>query len=148
MRILIIEDHKNWSEIMGRTLKGIAERTLIDSDNHETALTWDVAPSLTAASIMLAGTQWDAVILDLRLKDSEPMETLTWLRKQVGIPPVIVVSGLPQDQPYRTLSFESGADDYFLKMCVVDNWSSFFRSIYHATLRRRRRNQISQYVAA
>lgn len=138
MKLLIVEDHKNWCEVMGRNLVAIAERTVMESESSEPALTWDAAPSLVAADIMLAGSHWDAVILDLNLKNLGPDETLQWLSEQKCSTPFIVVSGLVQDCPYRQRSFDSGASDYFWKPEILSDWSAFFRSIYHAVMRQRR----------
>lgn len=130
MRILIVEDEELAAEVMKRNLVGISERC-------GPKATCETVADIGSANEALALAGWDVVVLDLKLATSDAADTLQWLSARAEeLPPVVVVSGIAADQPFRAASFRAGADDFLSKAEVCDDWSAFFRRIYHAHLRR------------
>jgi diguanylate cyclase (GGDEF)-like protein/PAS domain S-box-containing protein len=63
---------------------------------------------------MLASGNPDAVLLDLGLPDSQGMNTLVSVRHQAPKLPVIVMTGLA-DEDFAVSAIKTGADDYLMK---------------------------------
>ena len=72
------------------------------------------AGSLATALLMLDTCNFDVVLLDLSLPDSEELESLRRVRKCSPMLPVIVLSG-NQDESIAFQAVQQGAQDYLLK---------------------------------
>ena len=78
------------------------------------AYTLEFADTLTSAIELLAGNQYDAVLLDLNLPDSIGLETLDQVRARAPEVPVVIMTG--QDDEAQALeALQRGAQDYQIK---------------------------------
>lgn len=101
MRLLLVEDHPDIAEWVGRALvqAGYVVDHLTRGDHADQALTTET---------------YDLVILDLSLPKLDGMEVLCRLRKRGGTVPVLVLTarGATED---RVRGLNCGADDYLAK---------------------------------
>ncbi len=102
--VLLIEDDADEALLMRETIGDVADAdiTLVHVETLEKAL------------ISLAGTQFDAVLLDLSLPDSIGIEGVAPVVKIAGDTPVIVCTGL-NDQEKGRDAILCGAHDYLVK---------------------------------
>jgi two-component system phosphate regulon response regulator PhoB len=98
--ILAIED--DW------TVRTVLEHTL-RSAGYEI----DLVPGISDARELLAEGHYDLVLLDLNLPDGSGLDLLRDIRKDLGVP-VLVLSGLRQEEVV-VRGLELGADDYVTK---------------------------------
>jgi PAS domain S-box-containing protein len=93
----------------------------------------DSADSLSDASKRLLAGGIDAVVLDLNLKDSNGLETLTKLHSQFKNLPIIVLTG-EYDESTGPETLKRGAQDYFVKGKI--ELSALARAIRYAIERK------------
>jgi DNA-binding response OmpR family regulator len=104
LRILQVEDEPALARLLKEHLKMALQ------ESYE--LTW--VQRLADASAALTARTFDLVLLDLGLPDSFGIEGLHTLHRQMPQIPIIVLSGLEDEQvAMRTL--QSGAQDYLVK---------------------------------
>jgi two-component system copper resistance phosphate regulon response regulator CusR len=101
MRLLLIEDEKKVADFVARGLR--AERFAVD-----------VASDGPAALQMLAGCQYDLVILDLMLPGLSGSEVLSRIRRDRNQVPVLILTARDA-MAEKVAHFEAGADDYLTK---------------------------------
>lgn len=90
------------------------------------------AERLSEALEMLGAQSFDAVLLDLRLPDSEGFDTFARVREKVPDVPIVVLTGL-LDESVGVMAVEGGAQDYLIKGQV--GGESLARSIRYAIVR-------------
>jgi len=101
MRLLIIEDEKKVADFIARGLR--AERYAVDvAYNGRTG--WE----------MVAGADYDLVVLDLMLPEISGTEILRRLRRRGGNAAVLVLTARDATGD-KVENFEAGADDYLTK---------------------------------
>ncbi|HTT01864.1 MAG TPA: response regulator transcription factor [Steroidobacteraceae bacterium] len=101
MRILVVEDEKKLTELIGRALK--AERFAVDTANDG-----------RAAWMLIETYDYDLVILDLMLPGIDGGEILRRTRRRNAHVPILVLTARDaMDEKVR--QFEAGADDYLTK---------------------------------
>jgi MinD-like ATPase involved in chromosome partitioning or flagellar assembly/ActR/RegA family two-component response regulator len=103
-KILLIEDNPADARLIQETLSGMS--------GAELDLWW--ADRLSTGLKQLAEAKVSVVLLDLSLPDSQGLDTLTKLRAQAPDVPVIVVTGL-DDEDLALRAAREGAQDYVLK---------------------------------
>jgi DNA-binding response OmpR family regulator len=99
-RILLVEDDARLADMLSEYLGQAGFRTV-------------VAPLGAAALEPLAGTDFDAVVLDLMLPDMDGLDVCRQLRTQADTP-VLMLTGRG-DAVDRIVGLELGADDYLPK---------------------------------
>ncbi|MFN3323027.1 MAG: response regulator [Bryobacteraceae bacterium] len=101
MRILVVEDEKRIADFLSRGLESAGYAVDIAGDG-QTALG------------MIHATDYDLVILDLMLPDTDGLSVLERIRNRKANPPVLILSarGAVDD---RVKGLELGADDYLVK---------------------------------
>ncbi len=101
MRILLVEDEKEMASWLMRALK-------------QSGFLPDHAPDARTAEALLAHTDYDAVVLDLRLPDKHGLALLAEMRNAGHRTPVLVLTaqGSLQD---RVRGLNVGADDFLTK---------------------------------
>lgn len=127
MKILIIDDNP-------------ADRSFYKKYIEECKIFKDVeileCGSLSTAFDSFAKNDFDLIILDLGLPESDGLQTITdtykELHKKGKIPPVIVLTGL-EDHLIGTEAFKHGVKDFLTKKEVADNCKELSRSIKYAT---------------
>jgi two-component system, OmpR family, response regulator TctD len=106
MRLLLIEDEAEMASWLVRAFK-------------QTGFVPDHAPDATTAESLLAGNDYDAVVLDLRLPDKHGLALLADMRKAGNRTPVLVLTaqGSLQD---RVKGLNVGADDFLTKPFAIE----------------------------
>lgn len=120
MKILIVEDNRELSDIMQSSL--IAERYVVE-----------VAYDYTSASQKLAAYEYDCILLDVMLPDGSGLELLAELKAAGKRESVIIISARDSLDD-KVMGLECGADDYLAKPFHIVELLARIRSV----LRRRR----------
>ncbi|MBI4871044.1 MAG: response regulator [Candidatus Riflebacteria bacterium] len=104
IRVLVVEDNPVEATLITSILLDVsAPRVQVDS-----------AATLAAATALLSGHPWDAVLLDLNLPDSEGIDTFREVKKVVPALPVVVLTGM-DDEALAWQALREGAQDYLFK---------------------------------
>jgi len=101
MRILVVEDEKRIADFLSRGLESAGYAV-------------DVAGLGSTAVDMVHATEYDLVILDLNLPDTDGLTVLEKIRNRKVIPPVLILSARDSVDD-RVKGLEQGADDYLVK---------------------------------
>jgi two-component system, OmpR family, copper resistance phosphate regulon response regulator CusR len=101
MRILVIEDEKRIADFLSRGLESAGYAV-------------DVANTGAAGVDMVHATEYDLVILDLGLPDTDGLSVLQKFRNRKTVPPVLILSARDSVDD-RVKGLEQGADDYLVK---------------------------------
>jgi two-component system response regulator TctD len=106
MRLLLVEDEAEMAAWLVRAFK-------------QSGFVPDHAPDAATAESLLAGNDYDAVVLDLRLPDKHGLAILADLRKAGNRTPVLVLTaqGSLQD---RVKGLNVGADDFLTKPFAIE----------------------------
>jgi two-component system response regulator TctD len=106
MRILLVEDELEMASWLVRALK-------------QSGFVPDHAPDAGTAEALVAGTEYDAIVLDLRLPDRHGLSLLADLRDAGHRTPVLVLTaqGSLQD---RVRGLNVGADDFLTKPFALE----------------------------
>jgi two-component system copper resistance phosphate regulon response regulator CusR len=101
MRILVVEDEKRIADFLGRGLESAGYAV-------------DLAGDGAAALELLHAADYDLIVLDLLLPDTDGLKLLEKIRHRKLSPPVLILSacGALED---RVKGLELGADDYLVK---------------------------------
>lgn len=105
LRILIIEDNPG-------DLRIIEEMLRLGAPYLKTEMT--AADSLNRALINLSENEYDIIITDLGLPDSQGLDTFRSVNSHAANTPVIVLTGL-QDEAMGVNAVKEGAQDYLVK---------------------------------
>ncbi len=125
VKVLLVEDNPGDARLFQEYLTGPG------SSGFE--LQWVVSAALAAET--LSQRQFDVVVLDLSLPDSKGLETFEKLRKTSHKGPIIVLSGM-DDEELALQAVREGAQDYLVKGKV--DQSSLARAIRYAIERHQR----------
>lgn len=115
MRVLIIEDNARLAKLVGQ---GIAQY----------GFSADIVGNIYESEAVLAGADYDAIILDLGLPDGDGLAWLRRERPRQPLPPVIILTardGLGD----RVAGLDAGADDYLVKPVEVDELAARLRAL-------------------
>jgi len=106
MRVLLVEDEAEMASWLVRAFK-------------QSGFVPDHAPDAGTAESLLAGNDYDAIVLDLRLPDKHGLNLLADLRKAGNRTPVLVLTaqGSLQD---RVKGLNVGADDFLTKPFAIE----------------------------
>jgi signal transduction histidine kinase len=126
--VLLIEDNPGDAKLLELTFRDESFTGLVSPDDITHV------ESLAAGRDELAATDYDVVFLDLGLPDSSGLETLDRLMADEPETPVIVLTGL-DDQERAIQAIQSGAQDYLVKGEITGD--SLSRSLRYAIERRK-----------
>ncbi|MDP6116657.1 MAG: response regulator [Planctomycetota bacterium] len=104
------------------------------SSSINTSFELERADRLSKGIGMLANTHYDVALLDLSLPDSSGMETVTRFREQIDDVPVVVMSGL-LDENIAIQCVQQGAQDYLVKTRM--STEAIVRAVKYAIQRHR-----------
>jgi signal transduction histidine kinase len=107
--VLLVEDNPGDARLIREELRGV-ERT----DTAPTAFALLCADRLAVGLERLAADKVDVVLLDLSLPDAHGLSTLAKLREVAPATPVLVLTGL-DDQELAAQAVREGAQDYLVK---------------------------------
>lgn len=122
MKILVVEDNPADATLVRHMLEAIPDQqfTIVG------------ASTLKDGMGQLTEDAFDLVLLDLRLPDSEGMETFQKLHQHSPTVPVVVLTGI-YDEALAVKAVEGGAQDYLVKGQVTGD--DLVRSIRYSMLR-------------
>lgn len=115
MRLLLIEDHKDLAEFIGKGMR--AAGFGID--------TFGTAQDGAAAAETVA---YDALILDLGLPDRDGLDLLRELRRHGRRVPILILTARDGVED-RVLGLDAGADDYLVKPFAMKELSARMRAL-------------------
>ena len=106
MRLLLVEDEAEMASWLVRAFR-------------QSGFVPDHAPDANTAEALMAGNDYDAVVLDLRLPDKHGLTLLAEMRKAGNRTPVLVLTaqGSLQD---RVKGLNVGADDFLTKPFAIE----------------------------
>lgn len=115
MRLLLVEDHNRF-----------AESIKVGLENQAFAV--DMVDSGAGADAAVASIQYDAIILDLGLPDTDGLTLLKQWRERGNVVPVLILTardGLDD----RVKGLNTGADDYLLKPFEMEELVARIRAL-------------------
>jgi signal transduction histidine kinase len=124
VRVLIVEDNES---------DYVFARDIIKSSMPACETAW--AERLETAAAALATGTFDVILLDMGLPDSQGWSTLEAVHQKAGETPIIVLTGL-EDDDTGMQAVEHGAQDYLTKMNLVESPRLLLRAIRYAMQRR------------
>lgn len=126
IRILLVED-----ELVDR----MKIRRIVQHD-HRFALVGEVSTVKEAIDLLEAGAVADVMLLDLNLADSSGVDTVARVQQLFPGLPIVVLTGLADDDYFGRAAIASGAQDYLCKGEISQ--TSLARSVSFALERMRR----------
>ncbi|RYD79785.1 MAG: fused response regulator/phosphatase [Verrucomicrobiaceae bacterium] len=135
IRVLVVEDNPT-DRLLVRTTLARSKTTRFEVTEVE---------RVASAIEILLDRQFDVILVDLALPDSQGLETYHKIRKAAGSrsPAIIVVSGL-SDEAVAIEAVKAGAQDYLLKSYQIGDLLP--RSIRYAIERKHAQEEIEQYT--
>ena len=124
INVLLIEDNLDDAEFLEEHLLSIKTRKF----------SFKSCGTLEAGLLLLSTEEIDVVFLDLSLPDSSGLDTLLTLRRQFYTVPIVVLTGLDDDE-LSLGALKMGAQDYLVKGQIEP--ASLGRSINYAIERQR-----------
>lgn len=117
------------------------QKMLAEENDSQVKVQLQCADTLSSGLKCLAEDNFDIVLLDLTLPDSEDMETLTRVRSEVPQVPIIVLTGIG-DEKLAVDAVREGAQDYLVKGHLDGNLLK--RSILYAIERKQSEEALKQ----
>ncbi len=114
MKLLLVEDNAALSDMLAGHLR-------------DRGFTVDAMREGRPALAALAGSAYDAVILDLGLPDMDGMEVLRGIRAQAMLPALILTAR--DGVSHRVAGLNEGADDYILKPFDLAEFEARLRAV-------------------
>jgi len=109
VKVLLVEDNEADTELVLHALARTSE-----TDSRHLVFQTSCADSLSVAERHLASNDVDVALLDLSLPDGGGLETVTRLRAYAPEVPIIVMTGL-EDEELGLQTVRAGAQDYLVK---------------------------------
>jgi signal transduction histidine kinase len=131
LRVLLVEDNPGDAELLVEMLPS-GESTLYDVE---------CVARLSVALELVAAEQFDLVLLDLGLPDSDGLATLHIMREQAAKLPIVVLTG-NNDEQTGLDAIKEGAQDYLVK--GQTDKGLLLRSINYAVERKRSANALKE----
>ncbi len=125
IKILLIEDNPGDVLLLQETL---AEITFVE-------LQWVHAERMAKALTYLQSEDFDVILLDLVLPDSQGLDTFIQIQNQAPLTPIVVLTGMA-DETLAIRSLQAGAQDYLVKGQASGS-DLLLRSISYAIERKR-----------
>jgi two-component system, cell cycle sensor histidine kinase and response regulator CckA len=125
IKILLVEDNPGDVLLLQEIL---ADITFVE-------LQWVHVERLTKAVQCLQSEDFDVILLDLVLPDSQGLDTFIQLQTQAPLTPIVVLTGMA-DETLAMRSMQAGAQDYLIKGQVSES-DLLLRSIRYAIERKR-----------
>jgi two-component system, cell cycle sensor histidine kinase and response regulator CckA len=125
IEILLVEDNPGDVLLLQETL---SEISFVE-------LKWTHAERMSNAIELLQSDNFDVILLDLVLPDSEGLDTFTRIHEQAPLIPIVVLTGIA-DETLALSAMQAGAQDYLVKGQVSGS-DLLMRSIRYAIERKR-----------
>jgi DNA-binding response OmpR family regulator len=130
MRILLVEDEPDAARVLAKGLR-------------EQAYAVDIAPNGRAAVEAASSTEYDAVVLDVRLPIMDGLAVCRELRSDGAITPILMVTARDGVEA-RIEGLDAGADDYLTKPFDLGELYARLRAV----IRRGARQPLPSHLAA
>jgi diguanylate cyclase (GGDEF)-like protein len=130
LKILLVEDDLEFANILKSRL----------GKEKSPRLEITCLPTLQQALEVLTEKNWDLILLDLMLPDSSGIQTFTTIRSQVHHTPIVIMSGLDNDN-LAIDAVRKGAEDYLVKGEI--NSRLLIRVLHHAVDRHRIKEKLA-----
>ena len=130
LKILLVEDDQEFADILRIRL----------SKEKSPRLEITCLPTLQQALGALVEKAWDLILLDLMLPDSSGIQTFTTLRSQARHTPIVIMSGLDNDN-LAIDAVRKGAEDYLVKGEIDSRL--LLRVLHHAMDRHRIKEKLA-----
>jgi DNA-binding response OmpR family regulator len=101
MRLLVVEDNEQLSQLLGKELEGAG-------------IAADLVTTAREAQSVLASSHYAAIVLDLGLPDGDGLAILREMRERGDPTPVLILTARDAVQD-RVIGLRNGADDYLAK---------------------------------
>lgn len=131
IRVLLIEDNPGDARLVREALNYVESR----------GIELVHAEKLAEGAALLVRSDFDAILLDLSLPDSQGLNTLRSLRARSGHVPIVVITGLA-DECVALDAVAEGAQDYLIKGRTPPELLA--RSIRYALGRKQAEEELSQ----
>lgn len=131
MRILLVEDNPGDAHLVEFLLR----------QTHEHRVKLSQVSRLSAAIELLQTQEFDVLLLDLGLPDSDGIEAVSRVYAAFPLLPIVVFTG-NEDEALGTEAVRRGAQDYLVKG-EVDGWS-LMKAINFAAERKRAESQLGR----
>lgn len=115
-RILLVEDEQDIADLVALHLSELCDEVVIAADGHD---------GLRLAT----STDWDLIILDLRLPGPDGLEICRSVRRDRSYQPILMLTSKSSELD-RVLGLETGADDYLTKPFSVLELVARVRAIF------------------
>jgi two-component system, cell cycle sensor histidine kinase and response regulator CckA len=132
IKILLVEDNPGDALLLQETL---SELTFIE-------LEWVHVERMSNALNRLRSQEFDVILLDMVLPDSEGLDTFLQIYEQAPFIPIVVLTGIA-DETLAIQSMQAGAQDYLVKGQVSQS-DLLIRSIRYAIERKRIESSLHQ----
>ncbi|WP_219638784.1 diguanylate cyclase [Cohnella sp. CFH 77786] len=129
IKVLLIEDNPGDARLIREAMS--------ETDHADFDVLW--ADSLEDGIERLSESTFDVVLLDLSLPDSQGLETIKALRDQAKVVPIVVLTGLDDEQT-AIRAVQYGAQDYLIKGQV--NGGTIMRAMRYAIERNRLQDKL------
>ena len=133
VRVLLVEDHVEDAQVIQEVL----------SDEKDVTFDVTVAQTLNQGLKALGDGKADVVLLDLKLPDSDGLDTLAKLRERVPMVPVVVLTAA-NDEWMAAQALQRGAQDYLVKGYVQVYPNLLQRAMRYAIERKRSEETLRQ----
>lgn len=122
MRVILFEDDPNVRHVMEKVLQPLCSRFV-------------GVESIADGRARIAAEEFDVILLDLRLTDSDKKETLSAIHqlRQSSNAPLIVMSGLT-DENLKQDALDAGADAFVAKSALFSNKAAALLLAVHAAI--------------
>jgi len=132
-RVLLVEDNPFDADILQELLDEVSQSNV--------SLVW--VDKLCRAKEILAGDEWDLILLDMNLPDSAGLVTLSKAQEFSKELPIIVLSGLA-DEAVAIEAVQNGAQDYLVKGQFTGD--ILLRSIMYAIERKQMACRMAEHL--
>lgn len=139
VRVLLVEDNP----IDARTVREVLSEARGAMDVRHGLFTVTRVERLEPALELLVAERFGVVLLDLRLPDSDGLETLAQIRSAAGNTPIVVLAGVDDDR-LALAAIQQGAQDFLAKGRLES--SLLRRTIRHAVERKRGEVQLRRHT--
>jgi diguanylate cyclase (GGDEF)-like protein len=133
IQVLLIEDNPTDALLLREAVR----------DDALSLFDFTVAESLTSALVLLRNRQFDVILLDLGLPDSQGLKSFEMVHSAFPEKPVVVLSG-SRDERLALEAVQAGAQDYLVKGAT--GWEIASRAIRYAIERKRMEERL-HYMA-
>ena len=115
IRVLLVEDNQNVANTMSRMLTTASQP---DTEGRTTNFSIQWVDRLQSAISQLGQNEFDAILLDLSLPDSDRLDTFARVHETAPETPIVVLTATDDDN-LALQAVQAGAQDFLIKVDVT-----------------------------